>query len=797
MLRWTRRLLVTGALLALLLALAAWLALRGSLATLDGERSLPGLSAPVTVQRDALGVVTIDAANQNDALRALGHVHAQERYFEMDLMRRAGAGELAALLGPALLATDRERRRHRLRARIDTRIDAITADRESLVQSYVEGVNAGLSDLRVRPWPYLLLRQLPRAWQLADSALVGYAMYFDLQGGMITGELARLRLRPVLPPALFELLTHPGSSWDASLDGEVFGDVALPGPERLDLRHGSDATPVDDGRIDAEPGSPGSNNFAVAAALTADGRAILADDMHLGLRAPNIWFRVRLRYPDPRAADGQVDVSGFSLPGLPAIVVGSNGHVAWGFTNAYVDTADWALLDADAPTHKVEEILEVRGGAAETLVVEETDWGPVMDRDREGRGWALRWVAHLPGGLNLGLMDFAHAADLEQADRIADHAGLSVQNLLLADRHGRIGWRLLGALPQRGPGCRADVLNSPAASANAAEASRHADPDPDTCAPWSVTTADAPKRLDPADGRLWTANARVVDGGDLARVGDGGYDLGARARQIRDRLRERARFTEADLLAIQLDDQAIFLQRWWRLLRTVVEAGDEPALHRLEAASRRWDGHASVDSVSYRVTRGFRGLVLDRVRDGFLASAREALGEDYVDPRQPQFENLLWPLVTHQPAHLLPPGHADWDALLADAARRLEADLSSQGPLETLTWGDRNTTSICHPMARALPALLRQTLCLPRAPQPGDSHLPRVSAPSFGASQRLVVAPGHEADGIVHMPGGQSGHPLSPFWQSGYADWLQGRATPFLPGPPCCLGSKAAECRRN
>ncbi len=785
MLRWTRRLLVAGALLALLLAFALWLALRGSLATLDGELSLPGLSAPVIVQRDALGVVTIEAANHGDALRALGHVHAQERYFEMDLMRRAGAGELAALLGPALLDTDRDLRRHRLRARVEEQIGAITAGREQPVNAYVEGVNAGLSDLHVRPWPYLLLRQAPRAWQTADSALVGYAMYFDLQGGMITGELARLRLQQVLPAAAFELLTHPGSSWDASLDGEVFGDVVLPGPEQLDLRAGADLIGTPGGSGGTEPDSPGSNNFAVAGALTSDGRAILADDMHLGLRAPNIWFRVRLRYPDPRAPGGRVDVSGFSLPGLPAIIVGSNGHVAWGFTNAYADTADWALVDGDVPTRKIEEIIEVRSDDAQTLIVEETDWGPIMDRDREGRGWALRWVAHLPGGLNLDLMDFPLAADLEQADRIADRAGLSVQNLLLADRHGRIGWRLLGALPQRGAGCQADAVNTIPATATRANAtaSNEPHPEPEACTPWSITSAEVPKRFDPADGRLWTANARVVDGDDLARVGDGGYDLGARQRQIRDRLRERERFTETDLLAIQLDDQAVFLQRWWQLLRSVLEGSEEPALQRLEVASRHWDGHASVDSVSYRMARGFRGLILDTVRDGFLASAREALGEDYVNPRQPQFENLLWPLVTEKPAHLLPSGHADWDALFVDAAKRLEADLSSQGPLETLTWGERNTARICHPMARALPAFARGALCLPSAPQPGDSQVPRVSAPAFGASQRMVVAPGHEDDGIVHMPGGQSGHPLSPFWQSGYDDWLHGRATPFLPGP--------------
>lgn len=786
MLRWTRRVLLSAAVLAALTVLAIWLGLRGSLPTLDGELALPGLSEAVTVQRDALGMVTIDAASEADALRALGHVHAQERFFEMDLMRRAGAGELAELLGPALLATDRGLRPHRLRARTEANLDAILAGRSTVVQAYVDGINAGLSDLRVRPWPYLLLRQTPRTWQTADSALVGYAMYFDLQGGTIDGELARLRLQQALPPVLFDLLSHPGSSWDASLDGAVFGDVVLPGPDQLDLRGTNEAAPTNPGEPepDPEPPAPGSNNFAVAGTLTADGRAILADDMHLGLRAPNIWFRVRLRYPDPRAPGGTVDVAGFSLPGLPAIVVGSNGHIAWGFTNSYVDTADWALVDNDGSTRRIDEVLQVRGEDAQTLTVEETDWGPIMNRDTHDRGWALRWVAHLPGSLQLGLMDFAHAADLDQADRLADHASLPAQNLLLADHHGRIGWRLLGALPVRGPGCEANALNTLVGAANPSPASPDPDATAEGCAPWPITTSAVPRRIDPADGRLWTANARVVDGQDLAQVGDGGYDLGARARQIRDGLRQRERFTETDLLAIQLDDEALFLQRWWQLLRTVLAAtGDEPALQPLAAASRHWDGHAAVDSVSYRAARGFRGIVLDRVRDGLLAPAREALGDDYREPRLAQFENLLWPLVTQKPAHLLPPGHASWDALLADATRQLAKDLSAQGDLAASTWGERNATRICHPLSRALPGFARGLLCIPTQPQPGDSHMPRVAAPSFGASQRMVVAPGFESDGIVHMPGGQSGHPLSPFWGAGHDDWLHGRATPFLPGP--------------
>ncbi|HTD29571.1 MAG TPA: penicillin acylase family protein, partial [Xanthomonadaceae bacterium] len=203
MIRWFRRAVVAVLLLALLIFGAAWWLLQGSLAKLDGAIALPGLTAPVGVERDSLGVVTIRAANQTDAVRALGYVHAQERFFEMDLLRRSAAGELAELFGPIALNIDKQHRVHRLRARAQDDFDALTDDKLPLVQAYTEGVNSGLADLRMRPWPYLLLRTQPEPWRNEDTALSGYAMFFDLQGGTNERELALWRIRQVVPAALF------------------------------------------------------------------------------------------------------------------------------------------------------------------------------------------------------------------------------------------------------------------------------------------------------------------------------------------------------------------------------------------------------------------------------------------------------------------------------------------------------------------------------------------------------------------------------------------------------------------
>lgn len=778
--KWPRRValaLIVMAVLVLLLAVLGaaggrWL-LRGSLPQLDGQRTLAGLAAPATISRDIYGTVTIDAASEADAMRALGFVHAQERYFEMDLMRRSAAGELAELVGKAAVPIDKQHRLHRLRARVEANLATIAGDKRAVLDAYVAGVNAGLDALRVRPWPYLLLREKPRHWQAEDSPLVAFAMYFDLQGGEDASELALWRMRPHLPPALYALLARDGTRWDAPLQGAARGDAVLPSADQIDLRRLPGAPIAATAREPA--GIPGSNEFAVAGSLTHDHRALVANDMHLTLRVPNIWFRARLRYPDPAAPGGKVDVQGLTLPGLPLVVAGSNGHIAWGFTNSYVDTMDWKLetpcsvrpvAGCVSPTSHL-EFLNVAHGKLETLEVEETDWGPVVHTLPDGRLLTLRWAAQLPGAVNLGLSRFATAADVDAALAMAQDVALPTQNLMLADAKGQIAWRLLGPIPQRAATCTqsASVEN----------------PAQEPCPPWSLTTRDHPVLRSPQHDRLWTANARVLDGPDLARVGDGGYALGGRAAQIRDDLHGQTRFDERDLLAIQLDDRALFLTPWHDLLLERARATRTPALHALATAAGVWEGSADIDSVSYRIVRGWRLAVEQRLADGLTAPARAALGKAFVMPELPQFEGVAWPLVTQRPQHLLPRGYASWDALLEAAAVQVRDELQAIGPLAQRTWGERNTAAICHPLARAIPLVGKRLLCMPPDPLAGDGNMPRVVGPSFGASERMVVSPGHEVDGILHMPGGQSGHPLSPFWGSGHAEWVAGSVSAFLP----------------
>lgn len=823
------RRLLKAVLLALIVILVAGIAaaawargeLRASLPQLNGSRQLRGLSAAVEIKRDRLGIPSIRGDTREDVARALGFLHAQDRFFQMDLSRRRAAGDLSALVGARALALDREIRVHRFRAEAHRALDLMGVSERRVLEAYTAGVNSGLSALGARPFEYMVLRQQPQPWGPEDSFLVVLSMFITLQDTDGSYESTLGTMHDVLPEAMFEFLAPRGTEWDTPVIGEAFSTPPIPGPDVYNLRArrtGKTSFPLPErpprvqlptsnsqlpNRIAAtlndlgvgnwelgvdkeSRAAVGSNNWAVSGALTPDGHALLANDMHLAIRVPNTWYRASMEWPDPENASEPHRLIGTTLPGVPTLVTGSNTHIAWGFTNTWADWGDLIVLDTDPANpnryrtpdgwrdiQRFDETISIAGEPDQHVTVAWTVWGPVLGPDHRGRLRAYSWVAHSAERLAGSLLPLETAQTIEEAFDRANGLGTPGQNLVVADRSERIGWSVYGAIPRR---AGTDGL-LPSSWADGTRG-------------WHgwLDRSEYPRIIDPPGGRLWTANARVVGGEMLAKLGDGSYEVGARARQIRERLMARERFSPRDMLAIQLDTRSEFLDRWRQLLLDALTPTatdghpDRSELRRIVDSG--WTGHASADSAAYGFTHVFRDLLSERVIAFELSECYEAdAAFDYATVRRR--EGPIWKLVTEKPLHLLDPQYSTWDQMILATIDEVVAEVKRDRPgdLRDRMWSEFNVTAYRHPLSAGL-SFFARWLDMPIRPLPGDLYTVRVQSGSLGASARMVVSPGHEADGIMHMPTGQSGHPLSPFYSNSHDAWVNGDATPFLPGPP-------------
>jgi penicillin amidase len=765
---------------------------RASLAQLDGTATVAGLGADVRIERDALGVPTIHAASREDVARALGFLHAQDRFFQMDLQRRQPAGELAALVGARALDVDEEIRVHRFRNVAKRALELATPAYRKTLEAYAQGVNAGLTALGAAPFEYLVLRATPEPWQPEDSILTVLAMFNTLQGRQATFERSHGALRDTLPEPMFQFLSTVGSEWESPVVGNPVARPPIPGPDVFSVRSGRatetrslGATNFKTSRpqdlktwwspqaFGEEGSSIGSNNWAVDGSHSASGAAILANDMHLTIAVPIIWYRASFAVSGER-------VTGVTLPGIPPLVAGSNGHVAWGLTNTGGDWSDLVRIEPDPrdpakyltpdgskPFEVFQETIVAKGAVPRTSTVRTTIWGPVVWKDARGIEYAQHWIAHDPAALASDITSPERARSVDELLNVIAGLGIPNQNIAMADTSGRIAWTIGGAIPKR-------TGYSGMTPQSWADGSRKWD--------GYLTAAEFPRIVDPPAGRLWTANAPVVGDAMLAAIGEGGYADGIRARLIRDRLMKIEKATPKDMLDIQLEDRALYLERWRKLLLDSLAGQTGARAQYRDLVESRWTGRASPDSVAYRLVKEFRTLFVGRVMMSLIAPALA------VDPaidnlRLQRGEGPVWQIVSERPLHLLDPKYRTWDEAILDSVDATIARLTEGGgTLSDRTWGEANTAEIRHPLASAIPFFGRY-LNMPGDPLPGDVYTPRASTPRTGPSERIVVSPGREHEGILHIPTGQSGHPLSPHFGDQYRAWLNGEATPFLPGP--------------
>jgi penicillin amidase len=589
-------------------------------------------------------------------------------------------------------------------------------------------------------------------------------MFFELHDSEARQEYHMGLVRESMPEEWVAFLCQKGSSWDAPIEGLPMTPAPIP--------ESKPATGTGSPLSTEEPQKPGSNNWAVGGALTETGAGLLANDMHLGISNPNTWYRADLNIGT------ELRITGVSLPGVPGIVSGSNGAIAWGFTNSFGDYCDLILLEVNEKgTHYLSpsgwsafsekrEVIKVKNEPDQEVVFQRTEWGPVLTRG--GHSYALTWTAHHAESLYFNLHHVMLAQNVDQALAVAPSCGLPPQNLALVDRDGNVAWTIIGKIPQR----EGYSGRFPMSWAKPGVGWKG----------W-LSAEETPFIKNPAHHRVWTANARVVSGENLKKIGDGGYDFGARAKQIKTRLFEKERFSEQDFLDIQLDFEAQFLGTWKHLFEeTLKRGGHSPNAEKARALLAQWEGYAATESCAYLFVRNCRVRIMSTLLGKFTGPCKTR-DRNFQAYRLPQTESPIWSVLTAQPTHLLPEGSKSWDDWIIAQVEAEVSELEKKGPLEEQVWGKRNSFSARHVMSANIP-IVGSWLNSKPIPLPGDSHMPRVQGRNFGASERLIVSPGHESKGIFHMPGGQSGHPLSPYFLKGIEAWASGEPSPFLPGPP-------------
>jgi penicillin amidase len=778
----TKRLLyVLGFALLALIAPLAYQVDRAaqSLPVMDGDARLPGLAAEASVEFDGLGIPTVEARSREDAYRVLGWLHARDRLFQMELMRRKSAGRLSELFGYKALALDKAQRALQFQRAAEAIVAQLPAEQRAALLAYAEGVNAQIKGAKEFPLEFRLLQHKPEKWCPEDSLLVALGMFQTLGADQMETERMLSTMDRLLPPEVTAFLTPDTDQYTETLIG---GDESRRPPRPIPTEAIAKLIAEAGGRtlglngVQPEPVSVGSNNWAVNGSKTADGRAMVADDMHLPLGVPNVWYRARLRYAGH-------DLSGVALPGVPLIVVGSNGHVAWGFTNVDGDFLDLVKLEinpADPAEYKTpdgwrkfetrSETIRIKDGQPVTVEQRNTVWGPVSPEPLLGDTVALRWTALDGKGVNLAILDLDGADSLETAMAVFNRAGIPSQNAVLADDRGRIGWTYAGFFPNR-----KGFDGSVAVSWTDGKAS------------WDgyIPPEALPRIVDPPGGYIATANNRLVGNGYPFVIGHS-FSNGYRAYRIRQVLAAGAKLTEQDLLALQLDTTGGFYEFYRQLALSLLDEAtlrNDLLLQDAAAALHDWNGRMDPGSQGIGILVQWRKALARTVFAPLVSRCVQADRSFAYNWRQQ--ETPLRALLTERsPATLPVRSYADWRALLLGTLRQTVVGLKEEygtSDLSDLTWGRLNRVELQHPFSRGMEAA-GLVLDMPEIPGACNSFCVKVLHDVHGASERMVVSPGHPADGILHMPGGQSGHPFSPHYRDQQAAWTEGRPLPFLPG---------------
>lgn len=593
--KWIRRALVVLVLLVTVLLVAAWLYVRQALPVTEGQLEGAGLKAAVTITRDEHGIPTIKGNSIEDVMWGLGFAHAQDRLWQLEMHKRIAAGRLAEAFGESALDTDQFLRALGVRRAAARQWDSISGETRTVVQAYAEGVNAYVREhLAARPPEFIILGLQPSAWEPIDSVAWTTMMAWDL-GGNWNNELLRLRLSLKLPvERINELLPpYPGAQPLPTMDY-----AALYRNLKLDASLGKQAqAAAPESGLDGI----GSNNWVVAGSHTESGKPLLANDPHLRLSVPALWYFARLEAPGFK-------VAGATMPGLPAVVLGQNEHVAWGFTNTAPDVQDLYLeeIHPDDPTlyrtpegwakfETEEEIIRVKGKADVRMIVRATRHGPVISdapgpaeqltgpRAQPTHALAMRWTAlETPNTTLEAALGLNRARSVDEfVEASAKHVA-PMQNMVVADVQGRIGMVSAGRVPVRKPENDLKGL-APA-------------PGWDAKYDWAgyLDTVLTPRELDPERGWIATANQRIHPP-EYPHFITSEWTLPYRHQRIEQLLPAHPKHNVDTMARIQADVVSLSARRMLPLLRKAQSSHPlaEAALRELNA----FDGEMTVDRV--------------------------------------------------------------------------------------------------------------------------------------------------------------------------------------------------------
>jgi penicillin G amidase len=767
----------------------AWYIAHSALPQLDGRVQIQALSAPVTVTRDQHGIPTIEAASLNDLFFAQGYVTAQDRLWQMDVMRRFASGELSEILGEELLKTDREQRILGLRAAAKKSLGMANPRDSAFFEAYARGVNAFIDAHRNRlPIEFRILGYAPKPWTSEDSIVIANQMVKDLNYEYFFDALRREKVLAKLGPELTADL-YVNQSWHDRPPTVMREDLSEPPQVKAnDSDDDDDDDDDDDGpddsvtqRIDSQPveGLPvnGSNDWVVSGAHTVTGKPLLSNDMHLGHQMPNLWYMAHLHA-------GNLNVGGVTLPGMPYVIVGHNQRIAWGFTNVgptvtdvyiekfnaqdqYLTPAGWSQ-----PEHRT-EVIHVKNKLDVTVDVKITRHGPIVTGlvPGETRQLALRWTLY--DGLRIPFFDVNMAQNWEEFCRAFSQLDAPGQNVVFADVDGNIGYHTTGKVPIRAAGDGSLPVNG---SDNAHEWTSY------------IPFEKLPSVYNPPSGIIATANGRITPDKYPESISTE-WEAPWRTARIYHVLESGRQFSSADMLALQTDihsEPDLFAAE--RFVYAVDHAA-KPSARVKQAADlmRNWDGRMIASSAAPTIAensiRELRRLILE-----------PKLGSAPADPSK-EDESLSWKtyawemrsvwlenVLLHHPKRWLPDKYSNYDDLLAAAVDAAVSAPEAPQDLASWRWGAYNAVEIQHPILGKIP-VIRHWSGPGVQEQSGSGYTVKAVTRHHGPSERFTANLADLDQSTLNTVTGQGGNFLSPYYMDQWKEWYEGTTAtfPFTP----------------